>query len=86
MDGWVYAYQGDDDLAIGVCLEVVGSLQSRSQLDMVINLAIDTQHGLLIIANQRLCSRVYTQTPQTRQPSYTKAQKRKIARTHRHQR
>ena len=50
----MYAYQRYDDFTVRVSLEVVWSLQARSELDVVVDLAIDTQDRLLVFADKRL--------------------------------
>jgi hypothetical protein len=51
-------HQRDDSLAVGMSLEVVLTLQPLFQLQVVVDLSIDGEDDLSVVAHKRLCARV----------------------------
>jgi hypothetical protein len=49
-------HQRDDDLAIRVRLELIAWATSGSQFNVIVNLAIDSEHLLPVLAQERLCA------------------------------
>ena len=56
----MYAYQRYDDFTVRVSLEVVWSFQARSELDVVVDLAVDAEDNLSVVAHQGLSTGVCT--------------------------
>ena len=51
-------YQRNDDLAVGVCLEVIRVLQVLADETMVVNLTVDSQDNGVIGVGQGLSARL----------------------------
>ena len=56
---WLGAYKWDDNLAIGVGLEVVVGLQVLANDSVVVDLAVDSKGNALISVGQWLGTRLY---------------------------
>jgi hypothetical protein len=54
----VHPYQRNDDLAVRMCLEVVGVLQALTEDSVVVNFAVDGQRDTLVIVDEWLSARV----------------------------
>ena len=53
-------HQRDYDLAVRVRLKFVAWVTSSSQLDVIVDLAIDGQNLLPVFAEERLCAGIWT--------------------------
>lgn len=54
----MFEVQGDDDLAIRMCLELVGLLQALAEDAVVVDLAVDGQRDGSLLVDERLRARV----------------------------
>lgn len=61
----MFSHQWYDNLAIGVCFEVVWVLETFADESMVVNFAIDSKGNALIAVGQRLSTRINTNDRQT---------------------
>jgi hypothetical protein len=54
----MFEVQGDDDLAIRVCLEFVGLLEALAENAVVVDLAVDGQGDGTLLVDERLSAGV----------------------------
>ena len=60
-------HQRDDDLAVRVRLEFVARITSSSQLNVIVDLAIDGQNLFPVFAKKRLCAGIWTRKQSIRE-------------------